>query len=132
MSNDLKGLRKLEALRVFYDEAQELAEPYRRAYVAALLETTDTPPSLRYVNLATIDAIKKFLIMEEPEGASPEQIRDGLIAGGFTWNKPYWERDLKNSLSTGVRHGLLLKEGNKYFPGDKKPSHRVNRHKRVE
>jgi hypothetical protein len=130
MSNDPKGLDKIEVLRRFYEDARKLAEPYRRAYVAAVSETEGAPASLRYVNLTTIDAIKKFLVEEAPEGGTAEQIRDGLIAGGFTWNKPHWERDLANSLSTGVRHERLMKEGNLYFSGPKKPSHRVNRHKR--
>lgn len=133
MMSDPKGSKtRFEMLRRFYEDAQKLAEPYRRAYIAALTEEPEIPPSLRFVNMSTNDAILKMLREESPDGADYDELREGLMAGGLSINKPNFDRDLKNSLKACVRNGILLRSGEKYLPGKKMPSHRVNWHKRTE
>lgn len=129
MSDDPKAQKRLELLRGIYEEAQREADAARRVYVIELNKSSTVPPSLRFANLAMNDAILKYLVEEAPDGANREQIREALIAGGRAINKPTFERDLKNALGTKMSRSLI-RHGDLYVPSGKKPSHRVDRHRR--
>lgn len=131
MTDDRGRSQLVAQLRRWLDETMSMAEPYRKALRAALEPGEASPPwTARFCNLPTVSAVLKYLNEESPSGATAGQIRDALMEGGAGYNSPNFERDLKNSLSRSSKSGVLVKQGEKYLPGKKRPAHLNNRHER--
>lgn len=129
MINDQRS-KLVEHLQREIDSAMKLAEPFFRALKAARDLSESSPPwTARFCNLPTINAVLRYL-EEINDGATGPDIYEALLLGGAGYNQPHFERDLKNSLIRATRSGVLIKHGDKYHPGKKRPANLMNRHER--
>lgn len=132
MSDDPKTKQLIAGLRsqIEPDERRLLSVKKTIADLIRQNPEAELSPFDRFTNLQIIDAVVKFLTDEAPEGASQGDIAEALINGGARKNRPNFDRDLENSLIRSVRADVLLKEGNRYFLGKKRPAKNINRNKK--
>jgi hypothetical protein len=129
MSNDQRS-KLIEHLVREIDSGMKVLEPFIRALRAAREQSEAGPPwTSRFSNLPTINAVLRYL-EEIGDGATGPDIYDALSLGGCAYNAPNFERDLKNSLIRATKSGVLIKHGEKYYPGKKRPANLMNRHER--
>jgi hypothetical protein len=132
MSDDPKTRQLIAGLRAQIEE-DEVRLLGVRKFIADLIRKNpeaELSPFDRFTNLQLVDAVRKFLLEEAPDGATRDDIADVLINGGARKNRPNFDRDLDNSLIRSVRADILIKQGNRYFVGKKPPAKNINRNKK--
>jgi hypothetical protein len=130
MVNDQRT-KLIEHLVREIDSGMKMLEPFFRALKAAREQSEAEPPwTSRFCNLPTINAVLRYLNEEARDGATGPEIYEALFLGGCGYNAPNFERDLKNSLIRATKSGVLIKQGEKYHPGKKRPANLMNRHGR--
>jgi hypothetical protein len=129
MADDQKAKLKEHLVREI-DAVMKLARPFQQALKALNAEDDSPPWTSRFSNMPTVNAVLKYLTEEVREGATGPEILEALSLGGAAYNQPHFERDLKNSLGRASKSGVLIKHGEKYLPGKKRPANLMNRHGR--
>lgn len=127
MINEQRSKLKEHLVRQIED-VMKAARPFQRALDALNAEDEYTPPwTSRFSNVPTVNAVLKYL-EEVGDGATLPEIHAALSLGGAAYNQTHFERDLKNSVGRATKSGVLIKHGEKYYPGKKRPANLVNRH----